>query len=164
MPTPIEPRAVDHNFEEYNQVYIQASKPVSLYVAVLLTMFGLMALTWAIPFPHIAFLGRYNGYLNWASFLIAGIIYYHLKLSPMVSYAILFLLFGFSYGIIQLEQWEKAGGPHLWLLSLIILLIGLAGQIVAFKASATRNNYFKLLTQSSTWLLVTLLKIIKIKY
>jgi len=163
MQSPVEQRPVDRDFEEYDQVYRGAKNSYILLIAVPLMMFGLMALIWAIPFPNIAFLGKYNGYLNWASFLIAALIYYHLRLSPMVSYLLLFMLFGFSYGIIKLEQVEKAGGMQLWLAGLILATFGIGLQTWIFK-TVKANNTLMLLSKSSTWFIVTILKAIKVRY
>jgi hypothetical protein len=163
MQSPAEQRPVDRDFEEYDSVYRGAKNSYILLIAVPLMMFGLMALIWAIPFPHIAFLGKYNGYLNWASFLIAALIYYHLRLSPMVSYILLFMLFGFSYVIIQLEQLEKAGGMQLWLVGLILVTFGIGLQILVFN-DAKASGVFNLLRISSTWFIVAILKAIKLKY
>lgn len=159
----MEQRPVDRNFEEYNKVARESASTLVLYIAIPLTLFGLMGLAWAIPFPHLAFLGKYNGYLNWASFLIAVLIYYHLRLSPILSYAVLFVLFAFSYGIIQFEHWEKVGGPSLWLISAVVFLIGLAGQLVVF-AKVNAKNFLQLIVKSPTWLLISIIKQINLKY
>lgn len=161
MPPKIEQRPVDRYFEEVDQAYHKSAAVAALFV--LLMMFGLITFVWALPFPHLAFLGKYNGYLNWASFLIAGLIYYLLRLSPMVSYLMLFMLFGFSYGIIQLEGWQKAGGPALWVVGFGVLVFGVAVQLFAIKASKI-NKGVNFLFKTPVWLLVLLLKKIGFKY
>jgi hypothetical protein len=158
-----EQRPVERDYEQYDQVYQRTPNSFILYIAIPLMLFGLLCFVWALPFPHLAFLGRYNGYVNWASFLIAGLIYHYLKLSPIVSYLILFMFFGFSYGIIQLEQWQKAGGPSLWLTGIVILLAGIVGQIVLLKV-ANANRVLHLVPKSATWLCVSILKKAKLKY
>jgi hypothetical protein len=158
-----EQRPVDLIFEDYNRVYKLSAQPFLVFASIILMIFGLFALIWALPFPHLGFLGRYNGYLNWASFLIAVMIYYYLKLSPMVSYLILFLLFGMSFGVIRLEQWQKAGGPNLWLIGLLLLSVGLTGQIYLFK-KAKMDNYLSMLVKSLSWLIVKALKSLGLKY
>ncbi len=163
MPPQIEQRTVDRNFEQYNAVYEYAKNSYLLFIAIIIMFFGLVGFVWALPFPHLGFLGKYVGYLNWASFLIAALIYYHLRLSPMVSYFILFMLFGFSYGIISLEQWEQAGGPPLWLISMAMLLVGMVVQFLVFK-SVKAGNHIQLLVKALTWLTVVILKKINIKY
>jgi hypothetical protein len=158
----VEQHPAERIYDEYNQVYKRAGYPVITFASIIIVMFGLFTTIWALPFPHIAFLGKYNGYINWASFLIAGMIYYYLKLSPMISYLILFMLFGLSYAVIQLEQWQKAGGPHLWLLGAVISVIGLAGQLFVLN-KAKPDNYIQLLLKAPTWLMITVLNSIGFK-
>jgi len=159
----IEQQPVDRYYEEYNAVYERMPYRIIAYVSVMLLMFGLMSVAWALPFPAIAFLGKYKGYLNWASFVIAALIYYCLKLSPVISYLMLFLLLGFSYIIIQLEQWQKAGGPPLLMISFIVLALGLLGQLLMLKL-AKADKIMRLVTIAPVWAAVSLLKSIKLKY
>jgi uncharacterized membrane protein YGL010W len=92
------------------------------YICVPLLMFSIFGLLWAIPFPHFKFLGTYNGYFNWASFAIAIAVYYYLRISPLISYAMLFILLGFSYIIMTLLSWQATGGPAMWLVCLVIFI------------------------------------------
>jgi hypothetical protein len=156
-------RPVERLVEEYSQVYKTINYPVVLYISVALVLFGLLGVAWAIPFPHIGFLGKYNGNLNWASFLIAGLIYYYLRLSPMMSYLMLFVLFACSFGIIQLEQWEKAGGLPLHLVSMMLLAVGGAGQIMLYSLVNVKSR-LQLLVNSTVWMFAVILKGIKLKY
>lgn len=113
---------VDKYFREYAACH---KNPVNVWISyfcIPLLTFGLFGLIWAIPFPHLAFLGIYNGYFNWASFIIAIAIYFYLKLSPIISYFILFILLGFSYGIMQLVAWQQAGGLPMYLICLAIFI------------------------------------------
>lgn len=157
------PSPAEKHYQEYNQVYKQAPNKVLVYISVIFMLFGLLALSWALPFPHLGFLGKYSGYINWASFLIALLIYLYLRLSPMVSYLMLFMLFGFSYGIIQLEQWQKAGGPSLLAISAVIFALGLAGQILILKAAKV-VQVAPMLFKSTVWFLVSILKGIRVRY
>jgi len=161
MPPKIEERPVDIYFNEADLIY--KASYFAAVISVLLMLFGLITFVWAIPFPHLAFLGKYNGYLNWASFLIAATIYYLLKLSPMVSYIMLFMLFGFSYGIIQLEHLQKSGGPALWIVGFGVLIIGLVIQMLSFKQKDVDKRAHQMLI-SPVWLIVFLLKKIGIRY
>jgi hypothetical protein len=154
-------RPIESQFENYNKTVSTLPGTALLYAAVILTLFGVMLFAWALPFPHLSFLGRYNGYVNWASFLIAALIYYYLRLSPTVSYLLLFILFAFSYLIIQLEQQLSAGG--LLLTSFVALLAGLAGQFLIFK-NAGNVSVFKLIMQGPLWLMVSILRKLKLRY
>jgi uncharacterized membrane protein YGL010W len=130
-------------------------------------MFSLIGLVWSIPFPYIKLLGQYNGYFNWASFLIAFAIYYYLRLSPVLSYIMLFVLFTFSYGIISLEAWQKAGGPMVWQVSLVIFVIAWIGQFIGHKIEGKKPSFLddvKFLLIGPIWLLHFVLKKLSIRY
>jgi hypothetical protein len=154
-------RPVERQFENYNKTVSTLPNPALLYAAVVFTLFGLMLFAWAISFPHLGFLGRYNGYVNWASFLIAALIYYYLRLSPTVSYLLLFILFAFSYLIIQLEQRLTGGG--LLLTGLGILLTGLAGQVIIYQ-KLKNVPVFTMIMQAPLWLMVSILRKLKLRY
>ncbi|WP_342645941.1 hypothetical protein [Mucilaginibacter sp. CSA2-8R] len=154
-------RPVERQFENYSKTVSTLPNTALLYAAVILTLFGLMLFAWALPFPHLGFLGKYNGYVNWASFLIAGLIYYYLRLSPTVSYLLLFILFAFSYIIIQLEQ--RFTGSGLLLTGLGVLLVGLAGQRVIYK-KLSNVPVFTMMINAPLWLMVSLLRKLKVRY
>ncbi|WP_158824949.1 hypothetical protein [Mucilaginibacter lacusdianchii] len=156
-------RLVDQYFESYENVYQQVTNKWLVYASIPVMLFGLIAFVWAIPFPHLQFLGRYNGFINWASFLIAILIYYYLRLSPVASYILLFLLFGFSYIIIQLEQWQKVGSTPLWLVGLVLLLLGLGAQFTLL-SFVRGNNYLQLLLKAPLWFIINVIKKLKLRY
>src|ERR1700754_868383 len=134
-------RAVDIYFAKYAESHQNSTNEAIHFICIPLIVFSLMGLIWSIPFPYLKFLGSYNGVFNWASFLIAFSIYYYLKLSPVLSYIMLLVLFGFSYAIIQLEQWHKNGGPALWLICLIIFFIAWAGQFIGHKIEKKKPSF-----------------------
>lgn len=154
-------RPVEHEFENYSKAISKLPGNTLLYIAIVLTLFGIMLFAWALPFPHIGFLGSYNGYVNWASFLIAGGIYYYLRLSPTVSYLLLFILFAFSYIIIQLEQ--HLTGTGLLLTGLGVTLAGLAGQVIVYK-KLNNTALFKMIIQAPLWLMISILRKLKLRY
>src|SRR5580700_10645698 len=94
-------RPVDIYFDKYAESHQTSTNKLIHWICVPLIVFSLLGLVWAIPFPHINFLGRFNGFFNWASFLIAFSVYYYYKLSPVLSYLMLLIVFSFSYGIIE---------------------------------------------------------------
>jgi uncharacterized membrane protein YGL010W len=122
----IDERPVDCYFREYEEAHQDKVNKIIHYVCIPTLAFSLFGLIWAIPFPHLGFLGAYNDYFNWASFIIAIAIYFYLKLSPIISYFILFILLGFSYGIIELVAWQQAGGMPMYLICVIIFVPSLA--------------------------------------
>jgi hypothetical protein len=119
-------------------------------------LFGLLGVVWAIPFPYVSFLGKYNGFVNWASFLIAFSIYYYYKTSPVLSYAILLFVFAFSALIVTFEKLNRLHNwPHAGILCLLVLAFGLVLQIIGYSKEERRPGpmrYLKLLLNSPLWL------------
>src|SRR5690606_16134611 len=95
---------IDTIIENYSALHQHPANRFIQWFCIPLLTFGLLGFIWSIPFPQLAFLGKYSGYLNWASFLIAFSIYYYLKVSPLLSYGILLMVFAFSAGIVTLEK------------------------------------------------------------
>lgn len=160
-------RPIDVYFDQYTENHKNPTNKLIHWICVPLILFSIVGLAWAIPFPFIKLLGKYNGYFNWASFLIAFLIYYYLKLSPVLSYLMIFVLFGLSFGVIQLEQLQKAGGPALWLVSLVIFVVAWAGQFIGHKIEGKRPSFLddlKFLLIGPAWLLHFLLKKIGVRY
>ncbi|MEJ2904198.1 Mpo1-like protein [Pedobacter panaciterrae] len=158
---------VDVLFDKYAESHQNPSNEIIHWICVPLIVFSLLGLVWAIPFPHIGFLGRYNGYLNWASFLIAFSVYYYLKLSPVLSYLMLLLIFGMSMIIVQLEKWEASGGPALWLVCLVIFVIAWIGQFIGHKIEGKKPSFLddvKFLLIGPIWLLHFICKKVGLRY
>jgi len=158
---------VDVLFDKYAESHQNPSNELIHWICVPLIVFSLLGLVWAIPFPHLEFLGRYNGYLNWASFLIAFSVYYYLKLSPVLSYLMLLLIFAMSMIIVQLEKWEAAGGPALWLVCLVIFVIAWIGQFIGHKIEGKKPSFLddvKFLLIGPIWLLHFICKKVGLRY
>jgi uncharacterized membrane protein YGL010W len=160
-------RPIDIYLDKYAESHTNHTNELIHWICVPLIMFSILGLVWAIPFPYLKFLGQYNGSLNWASFLIAFAIYYYLKLSPVISYLMLIVLFGLSLGVMNLEQWQKAGGPALWLVSLIIFVLAWTGQFIGHKIEGKKPSFLddlRFLLIGPAWLLHFLLKKLNIRY
>lgn len=160
-------RPVDIYFARYSQSHQNPTNKLIHWICVPLIVFSILGLLWAIPFPHLGFLGQYNGFFNWASFLIAFSIYYYYKLSPILSYFMLLLLMGLSYGIIQLAEWEKAGGPALWLVCLVLFILSWIGQFMGHKIEGKKPSFLddlKFLLIGPAWLMHFILKKFSIRY
>src|SRR5215217_3249043 len=132
----VEKRIVDVALEEYNSFHTHPTNRLINYICIPLVSFGILAFIWSIPFPHFDFLGKYNGFVNWASFLVAGIIYYYLRLSPLMSYAILFVLAIFSFIIVSLEK-----SFVLAQIGLMLFVIGNIGQLIGYRKEGKRSVF-----------------------
>lgn len=158
---------VDVLFDKYAESHQNHSNEIIHWVCVPLIVFSLLGLVWSIPFPHLAFLGKYNGYLNWASFLIAFSIYYYYKLSPVMSYLMLILIFIMSMGIVKIEQAQANGGPALWLVCAVIFVLAWIGQFIGHKIEGKKPSFLddvKFLLIGPIWLLHFICKKIGLRY
>lgn len=79
----------------------------------------------------------------------------------------LFMLMGFSYGVIELAKWEKAGGPALWSVCLVIFVLAWIGQFIGHKIEGKKPSFLddlKFLLIGPIWLLHFILKKLSISY
>ncbi len=162
-----EKREIDILFDKYAESHQNPSNKIIHWICVPLIVFSIVGLVSAIPFPHIGFLGKYNMYINWFSLLLAGTIYYYLKLSPILSYLMLFF-FGLCYFfVVQLEHLEKSGGPALWQVSLAIFVLSWIGQFIGHQIEGKKPSFLddlKFLLIGPIWLLHFILKKLNIRY
>ncbi|TWJ04583.1 putative membrane protein YGL010W [Mucilaginibacter frigoritolerans] len=166
-PTAAEKRPVDIYFDKYAESHQNHTNKTIHWICVPLIVFSLLGLVWAIPFPYLKFLGSYNGFFNWASFLIAFSIYFYYKLSPVLSYLMLLIIFAFCYGIMELDAIQKAGGPALWLVCLVLFVVSWIGQFIGHKIEGKKPSFLddlKFLLIGPIWLLHFILKKVKLKY
>lgn len=158
---------VDVLFDKYAESHQNHTNEMIHWICVPLIVFSLLGLVWAIPFPHLAFLGKYNGFVNWASFLIAFSVYYYYKLSPIMSYLMLLLICLMSFFIVMLEKWELAGGPAVWLVCAVIFVGAWIGQFIGHKIEGKKPSFLedvKFLLIGPIWLLHFICKKIGLKY
>ena len=154
-------------FEKYTISHQNKTNLLINCVAIPVMVFGLLGFTWAIPFPVFSFLGSYIGYINWASLLIALSIYFYLKISPLLSYIMLFIEFALSFGVIQLAEWQKTGGPYVALICFTLIILSLTAQIIGQKIEKkpySFSNIVKFQYYGPIWLLSLVLRRFSIKY
>jgi len=160
-------REIDVLLDQYGESHQNSTNKLIHWICVPLIVFSLLGLVWAIPFPQLEFLGAYNGFVNWASFLIAFAVYYYYRLSPVMSYFMLLFVFAASYGIVQLEYWQAAGGPALWLTCLVIFVLAWVGQFIGHKVEGKKPSFLddvKFLLIGPLWLLRFICQKMKVKY
>ncbi|UKT62390.1 DUF962 domain-containing protein [Pedobacter mucosus] len=160
-------RPVDIYFDKYQESHNNQTNEVIHWICVPLIIFSLLGLVWLIPFPHLNFLGKYNGFVNWASFLIAFSIYYYYRLSPVLSYMMLLLVIIMSWGIVSIEAWSKVGGPAPWLVFLSIFIFSWIGQFIGHKIEGKKPSFLddvKFLLIGPIWLMHFICLKVGIKY
>ncbi|TZF83219.1 DUF962 domain-containing protein [Pedobacter sp. BS3] len=161
-------RPIDTYFEQYAAAHQHPVNKLIHWICVPMIVFSLFGLVWAIPFPHLDFLGRYNGFINWASFLLAAVVYYYYRLSPVLSYIMLIFLMVASAGIVGLEKLhENQGWPPMWISCLIIFALSWIGQFAGHKIEGKKPSFFddlRFLLIGPLWLLHFIFKRLGIRY
>lgn len=162
-------REVDGYFDKFDELFQHPGNRMAQYLALPVFAFAVLGLIWMIPFPEIPFLKRYgyDTFLNWGSFFIAGMVYYYLRLAPTLSYAMLFTVGVFSFFIVQLEYVEQRGGPAVWMVCSLLLIISLvvlyAGSRVERRPIST-GNFLEFLRIGPIWLWHFVFKKLNIPY
>jgi uncharacterized membrane protein YGL010W len=160
-------RLVDKYFDKYSESHQNDTNELIHWICVPLILFSIFGLIWSIPFPHLVFLGKLNGSFNWGSFMIAFLVYYYYKLSPVLSYAMLLVLLIFTGAVVGLEEWYAAGGLPLWETCLIIFILAWVGQFIGHKIEGKKPSFLddvRFLLIGPIWLLHFLFKKAGVKY
>jgi uncharacterized membrane protein YGL010W len=166
-PAPVKPGGLEFYFDKYAAAHQNPVNKIIQIIAVPLFMFSVFILAWCIKFPYIKFLGQYNQDFNWASFLLAFSIYYYMRLSPVLSYFLLFILLGFFYIITEMVQWQNAGGPYLATIGLGIYCITGIALFIGYKLEGKKLSFEYRLKNSliaPLYLLHLMLRRFSIKY
>jgi len=162
-------REVDVYFETFDRQFQHPVNRVIQYLAIPVFSFAVLGLVWMIPFPEIGFLKKngYDTFLNWGSFFIAGMIYYYLRLATTLSYAVLLTVGVFSFFIVRLEYVEQAGGPAVWMVCALLLLMSF---LVLYLGKRMERNpvpfgsFLRMLTLGPIWLWHFVFKKLNIPY
>jgi len=161
------PGSIEFYFDKFAAAHQDPANIVIHIIFIPLLLFGVFGLFWAIPFPYIKFLGQYNADFNWSSFLLAAIVYYYLKLSPILSYFMLFILLVYYYIITLLMQWQKVEGPQLGAICGLIFLISCAVLYWGYKKEGKKLSFeyrYKNILVAPLFLVHLVVKRFKIKY
>jgi len=122
-PPPAKPEGVEFYFDKFAVAHQNPVNKLIYIIFIPLLVLSLFGIAWVIPFPYIKFLGQYNQDFNWSSFLLAAMVYYYLRLSPVLAYVMLFILLVYFYMITSFLQIQKSGIDNLALVSLVIYTI-----------------------------------------
>jgi uncharacterized membrane protein YGL010W len=162
-----EKRPIDIVIDEYASFHQKPANRVINYICIPLIVFSVVGFVWSLPFPQLKFLGSYITYLNWGSFLIALSVYYYMRLSPILSYIMLLLLFALVYLVIQLQLSGKSSGFVLPQICVFIFIMANIAQFIGYRAEGRKPTFseeFKFMLTAPLWLLSLVLKKFGIKY
>ena len=134
-------RSLDQAFNNYSHAYQHPTNRLIHLITIPLISFSVLGLIWAIPFPRLEFLGAYNGFVNFASFVIAFSVYYYYRQSPVLSYGMLLLVFIYSAGIVTLEKLHTNNSwPEMWQSCLIVFILAWAAQLIGNKIEGCKSR------------------------
>ena len=161
-------RPVDVYFTKYAESHQHPTNKMVHWICVPLIVFSLLGLVWAIPFPYLSVLGRFNGYINWATFLILFSIVYYFRLSPKLTLAMLLVIVVFAAAIVTLEKLHNnSGWLPMWQVCLIIFVISWGGQFIGHKIEGKKPSFLddlRFLLIGPIWLWHFLFKKAGIRY
>ncbi|MBK0403729.1 DUF962 domain-containing protein [Adhaeribacter sp. BT258] len=137
-----------HPFRIYLERYAESHQnPMNVlvhWICVPLIAFSLLGLVWAIPVPHFNFLGKMNGYINLATFLILFATVYYLRLSFRIGLAMILTIWVFSAGIISLERMARLHSWHeMWQVCLVIFALAWVGQFIGHKIEGKKPSFLE---------------------
>ena len=137
----IEKRPVDILFDKYAESHQNHTNEAIHWICVPLIVFSLLGLVWQIPFPQLEFLGRYNAFLNWASFVIAFSVYYYYTLSPILSYLMIGVVGLMSYFIVKIEYAYGLDSLTACLIYVAIFVLAWIGQFIGHKIEGKKPHF-----------------------
>jgi uncharacterized membrane protein YGL010W len=168
VPAQPQPRLVEAYFDKYAESHQNRTNKLIHWICVPLIVFSILGLVWALPFPHFDFLGKLNGYINWATFLILFAMLYYLRLSLALAAVMLLVIFVFAAGIVTLEKLHaQQGWLPMWQVCGIIFVVAWAGQFIGHKIEGKKPSFFddlRFLLIGPIWLLHFLFKKAGIRY
>ena len=160
-------KQIDILFDTYAESHQNSSNKLIHCICVPLIVFSLLGLLWQIPFPYLEFLGRYNGYFNWASFLIAFAMYYYFTLSRVLFFIMIWIISAMSYAIVKIEQAYGLGSKTAIAIYAAVFILSWIGQFIGHKIEGKKPSFLndvKFLLIGPIWLLHFICKKINLKY
>lgn len=155
-------RLVEAYFDKYAESHRHPTNKLIHWICVPLIMFSILGLVWALPFPHFGFLGKMNGYINWATFLILFSMLYYLRLSVALATVMLLVIFAFAAGIVSLEKLhDHQGWLPMWQVCAILFVLAWAGQFIGHRIEGKKPSFFddlRFLLIGPIWLIHFLLQ------
>lgn len=167
MNSKTEKRPVDVLFDKYAESHQNHTNKTIHWICVPLIVFSLLGLVWQIPFPRLAFLGKYVDFFNWASFLIAFAMYYYFTLTPILFFLMIWIISAMSYGIVQIELAFGLASLTAYLIYFSIFILAWVGQFIGHKIEGKKPSFLddvKFLLIGPIWLLHFICKKVGLKY
>lgn len=130
-------RAIDRWLEAYGASHQNPINKRIHWVCVPAIYLSIVGLLWSVPMP--AFLSA-SEWLNLATFALAPILLYYVRLSPALSIGML-LFSGACLGLVSL--WDDSWMIQLWQASLAVFVVGWIGQFQGHRIEGVKPSFFE---------------------
>ena len=163
-------KKIDLLLEEYGSSHKNKTNKFIHWICVPAIFFSIVALIWSIPLGPLENLKIYNfQIINWATISLVLVVFYYIKLSPLLTIGMVFFSTICLYMTNLLENLINSGKIEfqLWLIALIIFSVSWIIQFIGHESEGKKPSFLKdvqFLLIGPAWLMHFIYKKINLSY
>ena len=163
-------KKIDLLLEEYGSSHKNKTNKFIHWICVPAIFFSIVALIWSIPLGPLENLKIYNFQLiNWATISLVLVVFYYIKLSPLLTIGMVFFSTICLYVTNLLENLINSGKIEfqLWLIALTIFVVSWIIQFIGHEIEGKKPSFLKdvqFLLIGPAWLMHFIYKKINLSY
>ena len=163
-------KKIDLLLEEYGSSHKNKTNKFIHWICVPAIFFSIVALIWSIPLGPLENLKIYNfQIINWATISLVLVVFYYIKLSPLLTIGMVFFSTICLYMTNLLENLINSGKIEfqLWLIALIIFAVSWIIQFIGHEIEGKKPSFLKdvqFLLIGPAWLMHFIYKKINLSY
>ena len=163
-------KKIDLLLEEYGSSHKNKTNKFIHWICVPAIFFSIVALIWSIPLGPLENLKIYNFQLiNWATISLVLVVFYYIKLSPLLTIGMVFFSTICLYMTNLLENLINSGKIEfqLWLIALAIFAVSWIIQFIGHEIEGKKPSFLKdvqFLLIGPAWLMHFIYKKINLSY
>ena len=147
-------KKIDLLLEEYGSSHKNKTNKLIHWICVPAIFFSIVALIWSIPLGPLENLKIYNFQLiNWATISLVLVVFYYIKLSPLLTIGMVLFSTICLYMTNLLENLINSGKIEfqLWLIALTIFAVSWIIQFIGHEIEGKKPSFFKRCTIFAYW-------------
>lgn len=163
-------KKIDLLLEEYGSSHKNKTNKFIHWICVPAIFFSIVALIWSIPLGPLENLKIYNfQIINWATISLVLVVFYYIKLSPLLTIGMVFFSTICLYVTNLLENLINSGKIEfqLWLIALTIFVVSWIIQFIGHEIEGKKPSFLKdvqFLLIGPAWLMHFIYKKINLSY
>lgn len=163
-------KKIDLLLEEYGSSHKNKTNKFIHWICVPAIFFSIVALIWSIPLGPLENLKIYNfQIINWATISLVLVVFYYIKLSPLLTIGMVFFSTICLYMTNLLENLINSGKIEfqLWLIALTIFVVSWIIQFIGHEIEGKKPSFLKdvqFLLIGPAWLMHFIYKKINLSY